>query len=110
MTETRQSTNTQKLDEILRKLGDIPSAADFERLNNTLENTTKEIGIVNKRVDKLTLTVYGDDEKKVIGLVVRVLGMEKIIAWLSKAGWGIALVLISAIGIGIVKLIQIGAN
>lgn len=88
MTEARQSVNSQKLDVIISKL---------DKLDD-----------ISERVDKLYHVVIEGNGKP--PLTERVNYLERITAWGGKAFWGVFLIVIGAIGVGIVRLIQLGGQ
>lgn len=96
-TPASRGVQTQKLDEILRKLSAQPSVDDWHEMATVLTQVSDKMERINTTVIKLDLAINGNGKP---GIKAQVHDLEKDVAGYNKLAWII-------IGAGVTSVIGI---
>lgn len=84
MTDARQQTNTQKLDQILHRLDDQPTTEEWHDLIDAWSKAITRLDAVIVRVDRLHETIDGNGKP---GLKTDVHDLKKSMGVISRITW-----------------------
>ena len=105
MAEASQPTTTKKLDEILRRLDKQPTVDDWHEMATVLGEVSTTMRVVERKVIKLDEVVITGNGKPPLNQ--RMHDVEVSMSVISRVTWIVVGVLVTAITLGVFRLINI---